>query len=61
MYVKPQAGRSVPDPERGGLLPPQGAIVPDTQYWLRRLGDNDVIAADPDVQAAKSASVKETK
>jgi len=58
MYVKPAAGRSVPDPERGGLLPSEGADVPDTQYWLRRLADEDVVKADP---APVKAPAKEVK
>lgn len=59
MYVKPAAGRSVPDPERGGLLPSEGAIVPDTQYWLRRLADKDAVEADPEASADKTAPVEE--
>lgn len=48
MYVKPQPGRSVPDPERGGLLPAEGREVDDTStYWHRRVEDNDVILVDP--------------
>lgn len=43
MFVKPVAGRLVPDPERGGDLPPDGANVPDNQYWLRRINDGDVV------------------
>ncbi|QLI80792.1 DUF2635 domain-containing protein [Chitinibacter fontanus] len=42
MKVKPSAGLHVPDPERGGFLPPEGAEVPDNQYWQRRLNDGDV-------------------
>lgn len=47
MYVKPIAGRQVPDPERGGLLPPEGRAVEPTQYWFRRLQDGDVVEASP--------------
>lgn len=43
MYLKPQPGRSVPDPERGGLLPPEGRDVTPTTYWQRRLADEDVV------------------
>lgn len=43
MYVKPVDGRQVPDPERGGLVPTEGAEVPRSQYWIRRLADGDVI------------------
>lgn len=43
MMVKPSAGRQVPDPERGGFLPPEGREVEANVYWLRRLEDGDVI------------------
>ena len=44
MFVKPAPGRTVPDPERGGVLPEDGRDVPVTTYWLRRIDDNDVVA-----------------
>lgn len=59
MHIKPTAGRQVPDPERGGLLPPEGREVAPTQYWLRRLYDGDVAetaapaGADPSIQASE--------
>lgn len=55
MYVKPAPNLSVPDPERGGYLSPEGAAVPDTEYWRRRLADGDVSPAKP----AKAAKGKE--
>jgi hypothetical protein len=42
MYIQPIAGRNVPDPVRGDLLPPEGRDVESTQYWQRRLNDGDV-------------------
>lgn len=42
MFVKPAAGLSVPDPERGGLLAAEGREVQPTTYWHKRLGDKDV-------------------
>lgn len=42
MFVKPVEGRQVPDPDRGGFLPPEGRNVEPHQYWLRRLADGDV-------------------
>lgn len=47
MYIKPIAGRLVPDPERGGVLPPDGREVEANQYWLRRLQDGDVQRIEP--------------
>lgn len=42
MYLIPTPGRSVPDPERGDLLPATGREVPFNQYWIRRIDDGDV-------------------
>lgn len=42
MHVKPVSGRQVPDPDKGGFLPPEGREVEATAYWLRRLTDGDV-------------------
>lgn len=43
MQVKPVSGRQVPDPEKGGFLPPEGRAVEATAYWLRRLVDGDIV------------------
>lgn len=43
MFLKPVAGRQVPDPDRGDTLPAEGRNVEPNQYWLRRLDDGDVI------------------
>ncbi|MDQ2484430.1 DUF2635 domain-containing protein [Pseudomonas putida] len=40
--VYPVEGRVVPDPELGGVLPPEGREVPRDPYWLRRLRVGDV-------------------
>jgi len=42
MKIKPVAGRSVPDPARGDLLPESGRNVDESSYWLRRLACGDV-------------------
>lgn len=50
MYVKPNAGLSVRDPDLHDLLPATGRNVPDSDYWQRRLRDGDVIeGADPEL------------
>ena len=46
MFVKPAPGRTVPDPERGGVLPVDGRDVPVTTYWQRRVADNDVVVLE---------------
>ena len=43
MYVKPKAGLQVRDPVTREPLPATGREVPETQYWMRRLADGDVI------------------
>jgi hypothetical protein len=47
MFVKPTAGRTVPDPDRGDALPPEGREVEPTQYWQRRVNDGDVAEGTP--------------
>lgn len=47
MHVKPASGRQVPDPEKGGFLPPEGREVEATAYWLRRLAEGDATEASP--------------
>lgn len=47
MFVKPEAGRQVPDPEKGGFLPPEGREVEANVYWLRRIEDGDVTEFNP--------------
>ncbi len=53
MFVKPgprQADRDRPLVVRapnGRFLSPLGEDVPETQFWIRRLRDKDVIPAEP--------------
>lgn len=47
MHVKPASGRQVPDPDKGGFLPPEGREVEATAYWLRRLAEGDVTETQP--------------
>ena len=61
MFLKPAPGRSVPDPERGGLLIEGGRNVEPTQYWLRRLEDNDVIEAEPEPEPGAKAGDAEVQ
>lgn len=57
MRVVPGVGRTVPDPERGDLLPPEGREVPKNQYWMRRLLDQDVVKQT----AARTPTVTDKK
>ncbi|WP_323077055.1 DUF2635 domain-containing protein [Aeromonas hydrophila] len=58
MFVKPKDGRSVPDPDRGDLLPAEGREVNANQYWYRRQLDGDVVIEPPVEQepAAEAAT-----
>ena len=40
-------------------LPPEGAEVPDTQYWRRRIADGDVILQAQEEPTTKPRRVKE--
>ena len=62
--VVPAAGRSVPDPEAGDLLPVEGREVPDNAWWRRRLADGDVkhqSVETPSTKAGKTALTEEGK
>lgn len=59
MYVKPIAGRQVPDPERGDLLPAEGRNVEPTQFWQRRIADGDVVESFPETEATPAKKAKE--
>lgn len=61
MFVKPAPDRVVPDPERGGLLLPEGRTVEPTQYWLRRIEDNDVVEVDVTADVQPTALASKTK
>lgn len=57
MFVKPKDGLVVRDPATKRALPAEGAEVPETGYWMRRLRDGDVVESTPAAPAA--APVKE--
>jgi hypothetical protein len=57
MYVKPAPGLNIRDPDLKDLLPESGRLVPDTDYWLRRVRDKDVFEAQAaDDQALETAA-----
>lgn len=48
MNVKPaKPGTVVRDPQTYERLPDEGAEVPDTSYWRRRLDQGDVVVVEP--------------
>lgn len=48
MFVKPAAGLKVRDPDSLLHLPPEGAEVPESQFWFRRLAAGDVVRVEAD-------------
>jgi hypothetical protein len=46
MYLIPKKGRTVPDPDRGDVLPAAGRNVEPSTYWIRRLSAGDVRKQD---------------
>jgi len=47
MFVKPKSGLKVRDPVTMGFLPEDGAEVPPSLYWTRRVRDKDVVVCSP--------------
>lgn len=61
LYLIPNAGVNVRDPITGQALPAEGASKPRSQYWLRRLRDNDVHEGSPPKAAATTTASKGDK
>lgn len=57
LYLKPAVdGNIVRQPERANAqLPPHGAKVPKTIYWLRRIKDGSVVETTAEAEAKKAA------
>ena len=43
MFVQPEPGLRIPDPDLRDYLPVEGREVVDSPYWRRRIADQDVI------------------
>lgn len=66
MFVKPKEGVLLRDPATQQPLPAEGANVPDTSFWHRRVRDGDVTIAEPPAeekpaQEAPAAAVEPTQ
>lgn len=57
VFVKPAAGRQVRDPATKKHIPAEGIKVPRSSYWLRRLRDGDVLAADPAAEGERPTRI----
>lgn len=52
MFVKPKPGVNVYDPRTLKPIPESGRLVPDNNYWFRRLADGDVMLVESDSKIA---------
>lgn len=55
MVVKPKENLKIVDPVTGRALPPEGAKVVQSSYWLRRIAEGDVIEMQ---EQTKSEEIK---
>jgi len=56
MLVKPADGLVIRDPDLLDLIPETGREVPETDYWMRRLRDKDVVLVEPVAAPAKQSA-----
>lgn len=57
VFVKPAQDRQVRDPATKQHIPAEGIQVPRSSYWLRRLRDGDVLAAEPAAEGERPQRV----
>lgn len=56
VYLIPETGKKVRDPQRGDHLPPEGREVVMSSYWRRRMNEGGVKAGRKPTPAKKSRS-----
>ena len=56
VYIKPKQGLVVRDPATFKRLPEEGDWVTLNSYWTRRLGDQDVVKANPPAKPARASN-----
>lgn len=61
LHLKPADGLLVRDPITLQALPPEGAEVPDSTYWHRRLAEGDVSLVQPAAEAASKTTPTKAK
>lgn len=47
IFVKPNSGLKIRMPGSGAVLPVDGAEVPNSSFWLRRIADGDAVMVEP--------------
>lgn len=57
IFVVPAAGRMVPDPDLGDVLPDAGREVSKSQYWMCRVRDADVVVQATPVRTVKPKEI----
>lgn len=60
LKIRPAKGVRVRGPD-GRVLPPEGAEVPRSSFWFRRLRDGDVELVEPKKAPAKKKTTKKKK
>lgn len=55
IYVYPAPGSTIYFPVTRDLLPDEGAYVPDTEFWTRRIRDCDVVVGEPPIAVEETA------
>ena len=61
MYLIPAPDMKVPDPDRGGVLPPEGREVQPSTYWHYRVACGDVSDASALAAPAPEAPAPKSK
>ncbi|APW38966.1 hypothetical protein RD110_18605 [Rhodoferax koreense] len=59
MFLKPAPNITVPDPDRGGTLPPEGREVTPSTYWHRRIESGDVEELTAEVEPVQTSAQDE--
>jgi hypothetical protein len=63
MFVRPASPElKIPIPGApfaARFLPPEGAVVPEDEYWRRRVAEGDVVLADPPAEPPAAKAKKE--
>ncbi len=60
IFLKPRmTGAIIRNPLNGAILPEEGALVPNSNYWLRRIVQGDVIVENREEEKASTKKRKQ--